>query len=85
MQKTPKKLSDFGAVLAMAAQQSGLHAIITKENALFYVQYDLMSSKVVKEKRFATNLNSFLGRNSANISLFTREDPNVSVRPTRLL
>ena len=67
MQRTPKKLSDFGAILAIAAHQHGLHAIVTKEGALFYVQYDLLSSKITKEKRFTTSLNSFLGRNPGNI------------------
>ena len=79
MQKTPKKVSDFGAVLAVSAQQNGFHAIVSKENALFYIQYDLMSNKIVKEKRFTTSLNSFVGKNPNNIQFYTQDDPNVSV------
>lgn len=78
MQKSPKKLSDFGAILTVSAHQNGLHAIITKENSLFYVQYDLLSNKITKEKRFTTSLSSFLGRNLGNISFFAPDDPIVS-------
>jgi hypothetical protein len=78
MQKTPKKVSDFGTVLTISAQQSGFHAIISKENALFYIQFDLLSNKIVKEKRFTTSLGSFLGKNPSNISFSTQDDPNVS-------
>ena len=78
MQKTPKKVSDFGAVLAVSAQQNGFHAVVSKEHALFYVQFDLLSNKVVKEKRFTSSLSSFLGKNPNNISFFTQDDPNVS-------
>lgn len=77
MQKVPKKISDFGAVLCVAAQQNGFHAIVSKENALFFVQVDLMSNKIIKEKRFTTSLGSFLGKNPNNISFFTQDDPNV--------
>ena len=56
MQKTPKKLSDFGNVLCLAVQQNGVHAIVTKESSLFYVVYDLLSNKIVKEKRFPSCL-----------------------------
>lgn len=79
MQKTPKKLSDFGAILTIAAHQNGLHAIITKENSLFYVQYDLLSNKITKEKRFTTSLNSFLGRNPGNISFFAQDNPSLNL------
>jgi hypothetical protein len=78
MQKTPKKLSDFGTALTIAASQNGLHGIITKENALFYIQYDLLSGKIVKEKRLTTSLNAFLGRNPSNIAFFSHDDPNVT-------
>ncbi len=79
MQKTPKKLSDFGAVLTLAAHQNGLHAIVTKENALMYVQYDLLSNKITKEKRFTTGLSSLLGRNPGNINFYAHDDPSVSL------
>lgn len=79
MQRTPKKLSDFGAILTIAAHQNGLHAIITKENSLFYVQYDLLSNKITKEKRFTTSQISFLGRNPGNISFFGQDDPNLNL------
>ena len=78
IQKTPKKVSDFGTVLTISAQQSGFHAIVSKENALFYVQVDLLTNKIVKEKKFTTSLGSFLGKNPSNISFFTQDDPNVS-------
>ena len=70
MQKTPKKLPDFGgAVLAFCAQQNGLHAIIHKaaggvDSSLVYIFYDLFSNKIVREKRFGgsyLNMSSGLG------------------------
>lgn len=85
MQKTPKKLSDFGAVLSVAAQQNGFHAIISKENSLFYIQFDLLSNKIVKEKRFTTSLSSFLGKNPNNISFFTQDDPNVIINHIKMI
>ena len=79
MQKTPKKLADFGNVLCLAAQQSGIHAIVNKENAIFYVQYDLLSNKIVREKRFPSSL-SFVGHQSiSNIRLHTLDNPNVNL------
>jgi len=78
MQRTPKRLSEFGPVLALAAHQNGLHAIVTKENSLMYVQYDLLSNKITKEKRFTTSLNSFLGKGARNVSFFAQDEPSVS-------
>jgi hypothetical protein len=91
MQKTPKKLSDFGQqqILACAPHSRGvIHAIISKDsgvaasstnNSLFYVQYDMLTNKIVKEKRFPSYLQPFLGHNSQSIQLEVLDDPNVNI------
>lgn len=68
MQRSPKRLSDLSSatVLTVLARQSSIHAIISKENSIYYVQYDMLASKIVKEKRFSTSLQSFLGSTVAN-------------------
>jgi E3 ubiquitin-protein ligase EDD1 len=84
MQKVPKKLSDFGNVLCLAVQQNGIHAIIYKENAIFHVIYDLLSNKIVKEKRFPSSL-SFLphlsssNNNNKNIRMFLLDNPSFNI------
>lgn len=77
IQKSPKKLSDISNVLTICAQQNSIHAILNKDNNLVYVQYDMLTNKSIKEKRFPTNFHSFLGNNLNNISLRTIDDPNV--------
>lgn len=79
-QRFPKKISDLTNVLTICAQQSFIHAIITKESSLVYVQYDLASGKFIKEKRFPTNcVSAFCGNNLNSISLKTIDEPNVSI------
>lgn len=78
VQKTPKKIPDLTNVLTICAQQGIIHAIISKENSLVYVQFDLTSGKFLKEKRFPTNcVSAFCGNNLNNISLKTIDEPNV--------
>ncbi len=83
MQKTPKKLSDFGNVLCLAIQQNGIHAIINKENATFQVIYDLMTNKIVKEKRFPSSLSFLPHQNLNQIRMFLLD--NSSFNLTTLL
>ena len=83
MQKNPKKLSDFGNVLCLAIQQNGIHAIINRENATFQVIYDLMTNKIVKEKRFPSSLSFLPHQNLNHIRMFLLD--NSSFNLTTLL
>lgn len=77
-QKSLKKLSDMGDVFTISAQLNFVHAVVHKENALFYVQYDLFSNKLIREKRISSSVPAFIGHNVNNISLFSIDDQNVS-------
>ena len=77
IQKSPKKLPDFGNILSLAAQQNSIHAIVNRENCLCYVQYDLFSNKLVKEKRFPTNIMSL--SQHFNTSLYTIDNSNFNI------
>jgi len=79
MQRTPKKLSDFGQIITFVAHQNSVHAVVNKEGALCYVQYDLFSGKLLKEKRFTANLQSFLGLNVNSCALSSLDDVNFNI------
>ena len=75
IQKIPKKLSDIGNVITFVAQQNGIHALISKEGSIYYIFYDIITNKILKEKKMPTRTKAMLG--ATQIRLNTIDDPNV--------
>lgn len=83
-QKYLKKLSGLSEVLAVAAHTNTVHAIVKKENAsIMYVQYDMTTGKVNKERRLSTSsvTASFLGHNMNSIVLYPIDSVEFPMMP----
>jgi E3 ubiquitin-protein ligase EDD1 len=77
IQKIPKKLSDIGNVITFVSQQNGIHALITKEGSIYYIFYDIVTNKIIKEKKMPTRTKAMFGQIGNQIKLNTIDDPNV--------
>jgi hypothetical protein len=76
MQRAPKRLLDFGHVLTLSAQHTGLHALVYKDNGLALLHYDIIGNKVAKERRINTLSHAFVGHSVTSIRLASIDDPS---------
>ncbi len=89
IQKVPKKLvlnglgNSSGQLLTFVAQQTGIHAVIEKDNSFYYVLYDIVLNKIIKEKRFTTRVPNQMPTNgncmSQMMRLHTIDDPGFNM------
>ncbi|KAK6168099.1 hypothetical protein SNE40_021993 [Patella caerulea] len=82
-QRIPKKVTivENGTILSVAVDCEGIHIIARCGMRLSYIIYNLSSGKIEQDCAFPTNIPSFLGTNSSEISLHhSGEDSPVPVR-----
>ena len=77
-------MSDIGHVLTFVAHQNGIHALISKEGSIYYILYDIITNKIVKEKKIPTRTKAMLGQNGIQMKLNILDDPNVCFKCSHL-